>query len=468
VKSCSRRVHPLCGRKAGWSLRQGGPGTESGTDLFVYCQEHSEHGSASNNCSVDGKGSAKDLCDVCNQKYRGARYRRCSKCKVQVHRKCYNGGVFDGEEWTCEPCSQNVKNPICVLCQTSAPHASLAIESTQSAGVAWAHVCCAVWTPEVQTSPATAQLSPIAVVQYCICGEGNDGIRSMIGCEKCGAWLHVECAGMSDAEALDGAPFQCKECKGESRQKNIVNDLRPSATLTVNEQHCQQPAPKTGAAKKTSLTAKNVACTPKHKKCDQKTKKECSDSGSELVKSSNKVKSPQSSDARHRTSSHSRKSSPNIPVASPSSKLPKKQDHCCPDKISRPSPLPCSSLPEKQPRGLRLLRQLMDTNKPGTNDAQGLMSSPNGATLKAPSLKETRQDSFSIDARHTAKISPDGKQGVQKAGLKRQHKMMAAGEAKTTRDLELQADILDGYRCTHKKSKEGVCLQCLQNCVVII
>ena len=131
--------------------------------------------------------------------------------------------MIDPTQWLCEPCHQGISSPLCVLCETDGRHVSIPVKVDDSGqGIVWAHVFCAVWTPEVSV------VLPYAIgdedegeasrsLAYCFCGEANDGRRSMIGCGRCGAWQHIACINLSDEEAAKVCEsFFCENCVQEA------------------------------------------------------------------------------------------------------------------------------------------------------------------------------------------------------------------------------------------------------------
>ncbi len=62
-------------------------------------------------------------------------------------------------EWLCRPCSAGEENPSCVLC----PVKNGALKRVRPGNMSWAHLCCALWIPEVRVGNAE-KMEPITNV----------------------------------------------------------------------------------------------------------------------------------------------------------------------------------------------------------------------------------------------------------------------------------------------------------------
>ena len=59
-------------------------------------------------------------------------------------------------EWLCKPCSMGDESANCVLC----PVKGGALKRVRPGNMSWAHLCCALWIPEVRVGNAE-KMEPI-------------------------------------------------------------------------------------------------------------------------------------------------------------------------------------------------------------------------------------------------------------------------------------------------------------------
>lgn len=97
-----------------------------------------------------------DVCSVCNNGdvEDGNEIVYCSSCDVAVHQACYGISHIPEDDWYCEPCSNRVKFPTCLVC----PVEGGAFKSTTDKN--WIHLACALWIPELKVVD-TDEMGPI-------------------------------------------------------------------------------------------------------------------------------------------------------------------------------------------------------------------------------------------------------------------------------------------------------------------
>ena len=133
------------------------------------------------------------LCDVCRSPDAEDNNEMvfCDNCNICVHQACYGITSIPSGEWLCRPCKElgSQKNVSCVLC----PNVGGALKPTTQPGK-WAHVCCALWIPEVSFE-CVDQMEPITKVKQI------PQFRKNLLCSIC--------------RIKKGAPVQCSEsgCK---------------------------------------------------------------------------------------------------------------------------------------------------------------------------------------------------------------------------------------------------------------
>ncbi|KAJ6225339.1 hypothetical protein RDWZM_003884 [Blomia tropicalis] len=123
----------------------------------------------------------------------------CELCNICVHQTCY--GILDIPygDWICNSCreSGSKKSVVCVLC----PNIGGALKPTTKANK-WAHVCCALWLPEVKFV-SIAHMEPIDINgilklknRDTICSLCNVKKGYTICCDEpnCKVNYHVTCA----------------------------------------------------------------------------------------------------------------------------------------------------------------------------------------------------------------------------------------------------------------------------------
>lgn len=138
--------------------------------------------SSSNIVSSEDDGS---LCQVC---FNGDSLEDnpivfCSGCDIGVHQFCYGVTDIPEGDWYCQRCEVGLtpEQAVCVLCPTR----SGALRRCAD-GQRWAHVACALWTPETYlgVDPSLDPAHPIALGAI----EGVDNINSArmtLRCEFC-------------------------------------------------------------------------------------------------------------------------------------------------------------------------------------------------------------------------------------------------------------------------------------------
>lgn len=149
-------------------------------------------GTISNTASSDG-----EVCAVCGGGVDAGAFVDCDACDVRVHAGCYGVLGAPPQRWFCDPCQSGRRgsraahaDPKCGLCGT---HGS-GLKRVGRKG--WAHVCCVLWTPELEVDDAMCaddlDVGPErASVQCDVCGRGN-AIRC--GHASCRRAAHASCA----------------------------------------------------------------------------------------------------------------------------------------------------------------------------------------------------------------------------------------------------------------------------------
>lgn len=174
----------------------------------------------------------------------------CRRCKVCVHRDCYNpalAGAAATEEWTCDGC---LRAGACVICHEAGPGAGPLRTTTEGR---LCHLVCALLVPEaavtargeVDTSLVPAKRS---TVECLVCG-GRGG-RPVVHCHaspSCQVALHPRCGLRDMVDVVIGAEagsviMRCSFCLERIRQaapeqtettKFRENDLEVGETVTV-------------------------------------------------------------------------------------------------------------------------------------------------------------------------------------------------------------------------------------------
>lgn len=139
------------------------------------------------------------VCDICRSPDAedGNEMVFCDSCNICVHQACYGITVIPDDEWLCRPCRDGKKNVSCILC----PNMGGAFKPTSN-GQTWAHVACALWTPEVSignvsTMEPVTKIKSIPASRWalvcCICNVKN-GAPIQCSFKTCKTAYHVTCA----------------------------------------------------------------------------------------------------------------------------------------------------------------------------------------------------------------------------------------------------------------------------------
>lgn len=87
--------------------------------------------------------------------------------------------------------------------------------------------------PAVATTAASDSTSAV----YCICRQGDDGVRPMIDCSACDEWFHLECIGQIST-LLAGRPgvrAGWRGCGGEARwDSSPLSSCMPQITIVIS------------------------------------------------------------------------------------------------------------------------------------------------------------------------------------------------------------------------------------------
>ena len=149
-------------------------------------------GTISNTASSDG-----EVCAVCGGGADAGAFVDCDACDVRVHQGCYGVVGAPPRRWFCDPCQSGRRgsraahaDPKCGLCGT---HGG-GLKRVGRKG--WAHVCCVLWTPELEVDDAMCavdlDVGPERAATRCdVCGRGN-AVRC--GHAGCRAAVHASCA----------------------------------------------------------------------------------------------------------------------------------------------------------------------------------------------------------------------------------------------------------------------------------
>ena len=149
-------------------------------------------GTISNTASSDG-----EVCAVCGGGADAGAFVACDACDVRVHPGCYGVVGAPPRRWFCDPCQSGRRgsraahaDPKCGLCGT---HGG-GLKRVGRKG--WAHVCCVLWTPELEVDDAMCavdlDVGPERAATRCdVCGRGN-AVRC--GHAGCRAAVHASCA----------------------------------------------------------------------------------------------------------------------------------------------------------------------------------------------------------------------------------------------------------------------------------
>ncbi|CAG0885285.1 unnamed protein product, partial [Darwinula stevensoni] len=137
------------------------------------------------------------ICDVCRSPDHedGNLMVFCDCCNVCVHQACYGITTIPRGPWLCRTCALGIQ-PSCVLC----PNKGGAMKPTKS-GQKWAHVCCALWIPEVSIG-VVEKMEPITNISEipgsrwslvcCLCKQ-REGACIQCSVKTCKTAYHVTC-----------------------------------------------------------------------------------------------------------------------------------------------------------------------------------------------------------------------------------------------------------------------------------
>lgn len=92
----------------------------------------------------------------------------CDSCNVCVHQACYGVATIPKGEWLCKACSIGDEQASCVLC----PVKGGALKRVRPGNSSWAHLCCALWIPEVRVGNAD-KMEPITNLDAIPLGRRN-------------------------------------------------------------------------------------------------------------------------------------------------------------------------------------------------------------------------------------------------------------------------------------------------------
>eukprot|EP00656_Telonema_subtile_P026817 TRINITY_DN2879_c0_g1_i2.p1 TRINITY_DN2879_c0_g1~~TRINITY_DN2879_c0_g1_i2.p1 ORF type:complete len:1616 (-),score=156.44 TRINITY_DN2879_c0_g1_i2:254-5101(-) len=227
-QGCPRHYHPHCAcRDKTLYLRVGS--FKMWKDSFLYCAEHVP--AAVSLGLSDHSVICESTCDVC---FHVAHLKGevmpathvCTRCHVRVHSGCYPVGD-SAADWLCEPCKVD-EQPTCCFCKR-AEGAMLKTDNGK-----WAHVSCAVWTPEISIGNLGRQQESEQEL-YCLCRQPFTG-ELMIGCDICGDWFHPRCIGVDPQET---SSYMCPNCKSDSS----VPAVEDVATANETEQDANSTRP---------------------------------------------------------------------------------------------------------------------------------------------------------------------------------------------------------------------------------
>jgi hypothetical protein len=126
----------------------------------------------------------------------------CSGCEVAVHQLCYGVAVVPDDDWFCARCTAklSVEQAPCVLC----PIRGGALKPCDD-GRRWAHITCALWTPETHVGGNTTRQPVLGVDQVLpdrwrlrcmLCKRRGDDAGVCVQCcfGRCTAAYHPICA----------------------------------------------------------------------------------------------------------------------------------------------------------------------------------------------------------------------------------------------------------------------------------
>ena len=103
----------------------------------------------------------------------------CRRCKLCVHKHCYNDAIENPDDWTCDGCSEKNIDPNCAICLQ--PSGTLRLTT----GNKLVHVTCAMLVPEVRfTGSRVVDVSGLPTkrssVECLVCGETG---RPIVHCQ---------------------------------------------------------------------------------------------------------------------------------------------------------------------------------------------------------------------------------------------------------------------------------------------
>ncbi|OAF71333.1 Jade family PHD finger protein 3 [Intoshia linei] len=126
----------------------------------------------------------------------------CDLCDMCVHQYCYGISQIPKGNWLCKPCTYGLK-PTCVICNHTNEQLKFkyAFKSNRKSNI-WAHVICALWTPDIgigNTERVESLLNlksicnKVATIPCVICGS-KKGECVTCSHSHCRTKFHIPCA----------------------------------------------------------------------------------------------------------------------------------------------------------------------------------------------------------------------------------------------------------------------------------
>ena len=178
----------------------------------------------------------------------------CRRCKLCVHKDCYNPDEKNTESWTCDGCSVKDGFNVCQICHQ--PGGPLRITDQDPSGTnKLVHITCAILVPEITLNKSMMPDLKLSVWkrstgECIICGQIGRPVVHCHAKRECSLAFHTNCAISHQVDIVIGPNsdqpsiiMRCSFCvekyklvASSQQDKYPENDLTVGETVTVTRQ----------------------------------------------------------------------------------------------------------------------------------------------------------------------------------------------------------------------------------------
>ena len=179
----------------------------------------------------------------------------CRRCKLCVHKDCYNPGETNTDSWTCDGCSVNDGFNSCKICHQPGGPLRMTDQEPGAGTHELVHITCAILIPEITLNILMMPDLKLSVLkrstgECIICGQTG---RPVVHCQakkECSLAFHTNCAILHQVDIVIGPDShqpsiipRCSFCvekynlaSSKQQDKYPENDLTVGDSVTVTRQ----------------------------------------------------------------------------------------------------------------------------------------------------------------------------------------------------------------------------------------